>query len=261
MSRISLTDELRADYRRLFATCRIDPPQLVVLDALIDGCLADRARYETVAATLALPWCVVAILHYLETERVFDRHLHNGDPLAARTVHQPAERPAEGEPPFSWEDSAIDALRLRFLGQWQDWSIAGTLFQLEGYNTWAYRLHQPEVCSPYLWAGCNHYRQGRFFPEDIWSATAVAERLGGAVLLRRLAERELIELAPEPDAAAPQPIRYSAAPCDLPAVRQLQGFLNELPGIFLSVDGWPGPRTSAALYRVLGRYLPGDPVQ
>jgi lysozyme family protein len=79
----------------------------------------------------------------------FNRHLHNGDPLTARTVQVPAGRPKTGEPPFTWEESATDALMLEKLDQWEDWSVPGTLYKLEQYNGWGYRLAHPDVKSPY----------------------------------------------------------------------------------------------------------------
>ncbi|MEZ5582016.1 MAG: peptidoglycan-binding protein [Candidatus Competibacteraceae bacterium] len=151
MSRISLTEELRAEYHRLFTTCVIRSDKTDEIEALTDAIVADRKRYQQVAAALGIPWFVVGALHTLETDRDFSCHLHNGDPLTERTRHLPDGRPQTGEPPFSWEESAIDALQLHHLDQCQDWSIAGTLFCLEDYNSWNYRLHHPEVPSPYLW--------------------------------------------------------------------------------------------------------------
>ena len=86
----------------------------------------------------------------MESSLNFKRHLHNGDPLTARTVHVPSGRPRQGDPPFTWEQSAADALTLRNLGPRTDWSLSGTLYALEGYNGWGYRRYHPEVFSPYL---------------------------------------------------------------------------------------------------------------
>ena len=262
MSRVTLNDELIADYRRLFTDCVLAADRITEIDEIAAGIVADRARYEAVAQTLGIPWFVVAVIHHLATERSFECHLHNGDPLLARTVHLPDGRPAEGEPPFSWGESAIDALKLQFLDQWQDWSLPGVLFKLEGCDTWAYRLHRPEVKSPYLWCGSNHYEHGRFIAEDTWSETAVAGRCGGAVLLRRMAELGLITFVDDAEENLPDAlrlIRYAEQPCRQPLVAELQRFLNRMPGIFVRVDGWPGPLTSTALSRIVGQYLPGDP--
>ncbi|MBL8258887.1 MAG: hypothetical protein JNM60_03620 [Candidatus Competibacteraceae bacterium] len=256
MSRIVLTEELEAEYGRLFADCTARPERDAEVDALADALLADRGRYHAVGARLGIPWFVTAVLHYADTGRDFEVHLHNGDPLTDRTQHLPDGRPPEGEPPFAWEDSAADALRLRHIDQWDDWSIAGVLFLLEARGGWSYRLHHPEVLSPYLWNYSTHYRQGKYIADDTWNETAVAQRCGAAVLLRRLAERGVIDFAGE---RPPRPlVRYDRGE-PAPAVEALQRFLNTLPGIFVKVDGVAGPRTSEAFHKLCGRYLLGDP--
>lgn len=258
MSRIVLTEELQAEYARLFSTCDIRPERAAEADALADALLADRGRYHAVAGRLKLPWFAVAVLHYADTERDFNVHLHNGDPLGERTRHLPDGRPLEGEPPFAWEDSAVDALRLRHVDQWDDWGIAGTLFLLEGYGGWGYRLHHPEVLSPYLWNYSTHYSQGKYVTDDTWSETALARQCGVAVLLRRLAERGAIEFAGGGERAPRPLLRYDrGAPS--PTVAALQRFLNTLPGVFVKVDGTAGPRTSEAFHKLCGRYLLDDP--
>jgi len=143
VSRITLSTELQHEYQRLFAACAIRPERAAEVEQQVDAIMVDRDRYRIVGRRLNVPWFVVAALHEADTGRDFTVHLHNGDPLTERTRHLPDGRPVEGEPPFAWEDSAADALRLRHLDQWSDWSIAGALFKLEGHGGWGYRLHHP----------------------------------------------------------------------------------------------------------------------
>ena len=80
----------------------------------------NMSRYFTVSNALAtkfpagtpIPWYVIGFIHKMESDMNFGTHLHNGDPLTARTVHVPTGRPVNGNPPFTWEDSAADALQL-----------------------------------------------------------------------------------------------------------------------------------------------------
>ncbi len=104
-------------------------------------------------------------------------------------MHIPAGRPVEGEPPFSWEESARDALRHQKFDDVDDWSLAGVLYQIEKYNGWGYRLHHPEVLSPYLWSFSNHYDRGKYIADGTWSETARSRQCGAAALIRRLEER------------------------------------------------------------------------
>lgn len=257
MSRVTLTDALRQDYQRLFATCAIREEWAADVEQRLAALLAGRDRYRTVGERLGLPWFVVAVVHEADTGHDFAVHLHNGDPLTERTQHLPDGRPLDGEPPFSWEDSATDALRLYYFDQWLDWSVAGTLFQLEGHAGWGYRLHHPEVPSPYLWNYSQHYTQGRYVTDDTWSDSAVAPSVGVAVLLRRLAECGEIEFATGAEPLSWPLLRYAEAETS-PWVEQLQQFLNTLPQIYLKVDGRAGPQTSKAFYQLTGCYLPGD---
>jgi lysozyme family protein len=134
---------------------------------------------------------VIAVGHHLSGFG-FDAHLHNGDPLTARTVHVPVGRPRTGQPPFSWEDSARDALELERVLDVQDWSIARILFELERANGFGYRRHQ--INTPYLWSCTSHYTKGRFVSDGHFDPQAVAEKCGAAALLKRLMDRQLVTL-------------------------------------------------------------------
>ncbi|WP_375397700.1 hypothetical protein [uncultured Sphingomonas sp.] len=196
--KIQLTDTLRTEYRSMFDTCAITPARRSAAGRLVARLSANRPRYAPVADRLAMPWHVVAVIHNMEASQDFARHLHNGDPLTARTVHVPAGRPAIGAPPFSWEESAVDALMLHGLNAWRDWTVGGTLYQLERYNGMGYRLHHPSVKSPYLWSFSNHYDRGKYVADGTWSATARSDQCGAAILLRQMADEGLIAFAAAP---------------------------------------------------------------
>ena len=188
---------------------------------------------------------MVGVIHALESSLNFGRHLHNGDPLTARTVQVPAGRPKTGQPPFTWEASASDALRFQGFDKWKDWSIPGTLFKLEGYNGFGYRDHHPDVPSPYLWSFSNHYSRGKYVADGTFSPTAVSAQCGVAVLLRRMAEKKLIVFGDVPKAKGP--ILRFAPKVISEEGKQLQHFLNGFPGIVLREDGQLGEGTSDAL--------------
>lgn len=266
MATITLTQALRRHFQELFNTCMIRPERLSAVEKTIDNLQANRERYQNVADDIGIPWFFVAVIHNMESSLNFKRHLHNGDPLTARTVHVPADRPRLGEPPFTWEQSAADALTLRRLGPQTDWSLTGTLYRLEAYNGWGYRRFHPEVMSPYLWCFSNHYKSGKYVADGRWSDIAVSRQCGAAVLLRRMVECGLIGFADQPLPAgdtSPLISRYAAAKPTDPLIEEraedLQGWLNTFPGIFVKVDGFPGERTSNAFKKVSGIFLPGDP--
>ena len=183
----ALTNAHRRRYELLYESCLTRPNRKASVNVLARKIRANRKRYEKVGKAVGVPWYVVGIIHSLEASGNFTRHLHNGDPLSARTVHVPAGRPKTGKPPFTWEQSAIDALRGRGLGAWKDWSVPGTLYQLEAYNGFGYRDHHPNVPSPYLWSFSNHYTRGKYVADGRFSATAVSQQVGAALLLKQLA--------------------------------------------------------------------------
>ena len=259
-----LTTALRHEYDHLFRTCTLRPAAMAKVDAAVATIRAARPRYEMVADRTSVPWTVIAVIHMLEASGRFTKHLHNGDPLTARTVQVPKGRPAFGAPPFSWEASATDALMMKRLHRQADWSLPRTLHTLEGYNGWGYRKHHPEVLTPYLWGMSTHYRAGKYVADGKWSPTAVSGQCGCAVLLRRLAELGDVAFDDQPEPVPDTPlVRFSptrpAEPAEVERAADLQRWLNTHPGIFVRVDGVAGPRTSEAFRKVTGRYLPGDP--
>jgi lysozyme family protein len=183
----ALTNAERQRYNLLYQSCLIRPARRAAVDRLVRRIAANRRRYAKVARVLGIPWYVIGIVHSLEAGGDFTRHLHNGDPLSARTTHVPIGRPKTGRPPFTWEASATDALRYQGLDRWKDWSIPGTLYKFEAYNGFGYRDHHPDVPSPYLWSFSNHYTRGKYVADGRFSPTAVSQQCGAAVLLKRLA--------------------------------------------------------------------------
>lgn len=144
-----------------------------------------RARYEFVQSATRVPWYVVGIIHALETGLRFDRHLHNGDPLTARTRLVPAGRP-RGQAPFTFEQSCQDALCMKGYDALPDWTIERICWALENYNGWGYRRYHPKTLSPYLWSGANHYRAGKYVADGKWSSSAVSSQAGAMPLLREI---------------------------------------------------------------------------
>lgn len=263
---VPFTVALRKEYENLFNSCIIRPVYVQSVYHVVENLLSNKIHYKAVADSLGIPWHFIAVIHNMESSLDFTKHLHNGDPLTMRTVHQPPGRPRKGNPPFTWEESAIDALSLRRISHETDWSLAGTLYQLEGYNGFGYRLKFPYVLSPYLWSFSNHYKNGKFIADGTWSDTAISKQCGTAVLLRRMAELGHIEFPDQPAKQHDTPplvvsysLHKSTSPLVLARVVELQRWLNTFPGIFVNPDGVPGKLTSEAYKKVTGIFLPGDP--
>jgi len=180
-------EELKAEYQRMWDTCVIKNPKAV--QAACASMFANKARYEEITAINGIPWEDIAVVHRMECGGRFDLHLHCGDPLTARTVRVPKGRPVKGEPPFSWKESALDALEKR--AQNKDWSIPRRLWIWEAFNGWGYRTGAgqkttPPRTSPYLTAGTNLYIKGKYTSDGVFSPEAVSQQIGVVALLKGL---------------------------------------------------------------------------
>lgn len=254
----ALTPQIAVEYKQLFDSCIIKPERYPEIDKVVQTIQASIKRYKAVEAISKVPWYFIGIIHYLEGNTNFNVHLHNGDPLTARTAHVPKGRPKIGMPPFTWEVSAVDSLQLQSLDQIQVWSIEELLFQFERYNGFGYR--QRGIHSPYLWSYSNQYIKGKYDADGIFNANLVSKQCGAAVLMRRMSEKQIavigsldtlsqiktlgltVEFAPK---------RYNAK------AEQLQNLLNLL-GLHVRIDGHAGAMTSDAYFLATQRYLRGD---
>lgn len=272
MPNVRLGSALRDHYTQLYAACEVDERHFNHVDALVRRLLGSRPRYEQLADDIGVPWYVIAAIHSMEAGQRFDRHLHNGDNLTDRTCNIPTGRPHRGSPPFSWDESALDALRMHRLHRIKDWTLPRILYELEKYNGWGYRLYHAHVNSPYLWGLSRHYSSGKYVADGTWSDIAISRQCGAAVIIRRL--EEMCEINPLVGDTAHGSHTHSSAqhaarrPLSLPPFhyanhaiehgKDLQRFLNTFDGISLRVDGWPGNRTSDAVEQLFGFRLSGD---
>ncbi len=155
----------------------------------------NRHRYTAVGDPLGIPWWFIAGLHLLESSYNFGTHLHNGDSLNGRTHRVPAGRPAaepvNGRLPYTWEESARDALTGERLDGLQDWTLSRALYRWEAYNGFGYR---PRIVpTPYLWSFSNVYTKGKYVGDGVFSPTAVSKQVGAAVLLKALVDLSEID--------------------------------------------------------------------
>jgi lysozyme family protein len=182
------------EYRAMFRAATITNDKLARVDRACTRLLGFRDRYRAVGERLGIPWYFIGLVHTMESSCNFGCHLHNGDRLTERTVHVPANRPPReaGDPPFAWEQSAIDALRSQQLHGKSDWSLPAVLFRLEAYNGWGYRFKG--LASPYLWSFSDRYVAGKYVADGEFDRTAVSDQCGAAVMLKRLEERGEVEL-------------------------------------------------------------------
>lgn len=182
---------LQPDFNLLWDTMQIRPEWLKRAKAQADLVRVHQNTYDEFVQVFnaAMPWYVVGIIHMMEASCSFTCHLHNGDSLAQRTVQEPKGRPALPPlngigKPYTWAESARDALRMEGYNIMHDWSITRILARLENYNGIGYRRHG--IYTPYLWSATNHYTTGKYVADGHFDIHAVSKQVGAAAMLKLL---------------------------------------------------------------------------
>ena len=187
---------IKNEYQEMWNAAVVRPAWSGRAGAVADKLIAQKARYEKVSGKVGVtPWYVVGAIHNLEASLNFNAHLHNGDPLTARTVHEPPGRPiappANGQK-YTWEESAIDALRIKDFHGATDWSLQRILFRLEGYNGFGPRMRAAPTA--YLWSGTDMYERGKFVSDGVWDPNAVSQQVGCVAILKALIAKGAITI-------------------------------------------------------------------
>ena len=173
-------------YAEMFTQAKIKPEKLSEVKWVAQKIRANKPRYEAVVLSLAngMPYWFVGIIHFMEGGGKFSTHLHNGDPLTARTKNVPAGRPVKGQPPFSWEESAIDALTYMKYDKITDWSIQNCLDLFERYNGMGYK--KKGLPSPYLWSYTQFYTKGKYVKDGKYDPNVISKQPGVAAIMKEL---------------------------------------------------------------------------
>jgi lysozyme family protein len=148
----------------------------------------NRETYEGVEKATGVPWFWVGAVHNRESGLDFKTHLHCGDPLTARTYHEPKGRPVKGNPPFTFQESAVDAVTMppHSLADVKRWSVERMCYEQERYNGWGYiRKHEN---SPYVWAGTSAQQSGKYVADGKYDGNAWDRQLGTVVVMKAVAD-------------------------------------------------------------------------
>ncbi len=199
MSHIPVTEHSREaladEYVSLFEQCAPATYTASAITRLVSG----QERYLKVQSLCGVPWWFTGLLHTMECSGRFDQHLHNGDPLSARTVQVPAGRPHY--PTWTWETSAVDALTFQTWSEDQvrrlpdgtaDWTLPTTLWRLEAYNGFGPRKRGIRSC--YLWGKSNLEQPGKYVADGQWNPEARTAQIGCAVLLKEMINQGIVTL-------------------------------------------------------------------
>ena len=179
-------------YTDLFFSATTKPEWVSTIKLVKNRILANKTKYDEVEQLTGCPWWFVAVIHQMEAggkKDPFSGHLHNGDPLTGRTVNVPKGRPL-GNPPFTWVESAVDALNFMAKNNatWvkigAKWDLESALIKLEAYNGMGYKKRG--INTPYLWSGTQHYTSGKYVLDGKFDSTAVSKQPGVVPILKAL---------------------------------------------------------------------------
>ncbi len=188
---------LRADYASLWATAHIRPEHASAPRSEAARIIVGRPKYEAVGL---IPWELIGLMHLMEADLSFQKHLHNGDLLYRMnatggrdwlpTVQVPA-----GRGPFgSWNESAVDAISYEIearnipastLAALQSRQIEAALWWMEGFNGFGTRRRG--INSPYLCGMTTAYTKGKYVRDGVFDPDAVSKQCGVIPVLREIA--------------------------------------------------------------------------
>jgi lysozyme family protein len=187
-------DAVKGVYDMHWQHAQIMPARAASITNAAKTVLANKTRYQAIEKATGIPWFLVGCLHMREAGGNFRCHLHNGDPLSARTYHVPAGRPVKGSPPFTWEDSAIDALCMppHEMQKITDWSPSRVAYEAEKYNGWGY--NSKGLNSPYDWSGIDdeakpgwqELAHGKYVADHVFDASVIDQQPGVMSLIKVL---------------------------------------------------------------------------
>jgi lysozyme family protein len=207
----------KAGYGNLWRTIKIKASAASDVDWFARKIIAGEAAYKNVEAATGVPWWFIGALHMRESSNSFAGVLHNGEKIIGtgrKTTLVP-----KGRGPFrSWDEAAIDALKIKSLQNVPDWSIERVLFEAERFNGLGYA--NKGVNSPYVWAGSNHQQPGKYIADHVWSSTANDTQMGVATVIKRLTElrADIAEsvndgyVPPPPDVPTDKPTKPTPQP-------------------------------------------------
>jgi len=183
------SEALGKGYRNVWNRASIQLKDVAKAEKAAKGVIADRDRYKAVQdATNGVRWWWIAAVHERESYRSFAGALHNGQRIIG--TNKKTTIVPKGRGPFaSWNDAAVDALRLKKLDDIgpAGWTLERALYEWERYNGFGYF---GKINSPYVWASTTVEQTGKFTRDHFFDPNHDDVQLGTASILKALVEMD-----------------------------------------------------------------------
>lgn len=239
---------LKPEYVRDLSIARINSWREEECNRRAEIILKLKKRYKRISNATGVPIVWIMAINERESGSKMRTYLGNGQALNRRTTQEP-----RGRGPFhSWEEGALDALRLHKLDQVDEWDWPRMMYQAEKYNGFGPRMHHRRT--GYIWAGTNIYTGGKYVVDHRWDARAHDLQLGCWPIMRTLVtldpsldlpSRPQTSIQPEPPLPPPPPEQHPDL--EVKDMLWVQHALNAVQDARLYPDGSWGRNTSNAV--------------
>lgn len=177
---------LRSEYLQDWQALIIAPQHAAVVANDAKKVLLHKAAYQNVEHATGVPWWVVGIIDMMEGGGGANTNPCNGQTLARRTTLVPPGRPpAPLEPPFSFQDAAVDAMTYMGFDKIKTWTIDVVSWVFEKQNGFGYRRSH-DMRSPYLYGFSNLEQPGRYVSDHVFDPHAPNQQAGALTILKAL---------------------------------------------------------------------------
>lgn len=219
-------ESTRSGYANLWRKAYLRGVRIAAAHRVARRIVRERERYDVVAEQTGVPWVWLGAVHDRESGGDFRGVLHNGEHVIG-TGRKTSLVPAGRGPFASWEEAAIDAVRLKKLHEIRAWPVERMLYEAERFNGFGYFARG--VNSPYVWAGTNLQERGKYVADGVWDESAWDRQLGVAAVFVALAaiDADAAALLAQEPAVAPQP-GPSPAPAPVPVPSSLDRTIADI---------------------------------
>jgi lysozyme family protein len=184
-----VVNESKPNWHYIATKIQIDHDAIEKVQYWVGRARTAKERYQDVSLRLGglIPWEFIAFLHYRESSLSFDGVLHNGQRIIGtnkKTTWVP-----KGRGPFlTWEEAAIDALKLKGFERMRRWKLGDCLERSERNNGLGYRRRTGDMgkveLSPYVAAYTTyHDEDSKYVSDGRYSRNAPEAQLGCAAFM------------------------------------------------------------------------------